>query len=140
MPRVKRPFADRTAHPDDASLAAVLGDSKAHWDAILAHVGATYEGVTSEWKHYGTAHGWQLKFLRKRRAFLYLIPYEGKFVAGMALSDAEVARLDEARVPKALADEIRSAKRYQEGRPARVEVKTKTHVQTVRRLLSLRGA
>ncbi len=134
-----RPFVDRSHPPDDARLAAVLGPAKACWDAVLAQVEAEREGVVPEWKFYGAKHGWQLKLVRKRRAFLYLIPYEGRFVAGMALSPAEVARLREARVPDALIEEIESAKASTEGRPARVEVRTADQLTTLRRLLSARA-
>ncbi len=137
---IERPFVDRSEQPDDASLGAVLGRSKAHWDAILAHVESTYEGVMPEWKYYGKAHGWQLKLVRGRRAFAYLIPHHGMFVAGLALSPAEVSRLDERRVPPELVEEIRSAKARPEGRPARFEVRTKANLETLRRLLTVRDA
>ena len=130
-------FTDRTAPPDDADLAAVLGRSKTHWDAILAHVDGL-EGVAPEWKHYAGKHGWQLKLMAKRRALLWLVPHAKSFLAGMALRESALDALHEAGLPPELVESIENEKTVMEGRPARVEVRTKKDRLAVLALLALK--
>ncbi len=129
---------DKDHQPDDEALAAILGRSKLHWDAVLAHLRAEYPALSHDWKFYGKKHGWQLKVMGKRKAFLYMIPHQGSFLAGMALRPAELERLRSARVPAALIAEIEAEKAYPEGQPARLEVRTKPHFSALLRLLSVR--
>jgi hypothetical protein len=130
-------FDEKTEPPNEAALTQALGRSKAHWDALVRHV-AGIDGVTVEWKFYGTKHGWQIKAMRKKKALLYLIPHEGSFLAGMALDEQAVETLRGSALPAALVEEIAAAKPSPEGHPARVEVKTKAQAELVRRLLAVK--
>lgn len=122
---------------DDTTLSTMLGETKPHWDAIVAHVVREYPSLAREWKFYGPKHGWQLRILRKKSIVLYLIPHEGRFRAASALKKPALARLHESGLPPELVAEIEGAKTYGEGRPARVEVTDETHVGVVERLLAL---
>lgn len=130
-------FDDKSAPPDDAALGERLGKSKKAWDATLAHVRASVDGVDVDWKFYGSKHGWQIKATRGKKAVLYMIPHEGSFMAATALPRQALAALDDAGLPDALVAEIRAAKVYAEGTPARVEVTGAKQVAIVKRLLAL---
>jgi Protein of unknown function (DUF3788) len=132
------PFNARSDRPSDKSIPSTLGNSHGHWRAIVRLLNGLNR-VEGEWKFYGAQSGWQLKFTyKKKRALIYLIPRTGSFMAAMALNDKAVAALDEAKLPKKLVDQIRSEKKYPEGRPARIEVTGKTHVDLVNRLVELK--
>jgi hypothetical protein len=130
-------FDEKSNPPDDDALADALGRSKVHWDALVAHLDGLGEALRPEWKFYGKKHGWQLKYTRKKKSVIYLIPHAGSFLAGMALPDAALARLRDAKLPAELVEQIENERSYREGRPARVEVRLKKHVATVKRLLVL---
>jgi hypothetical protein len=131
-------FDDRSAPPDDATLSKVLGRSKAAWDATLEHLRTNVYGVDVAWKFYGSKHGWQIKATLGKRAVLYLVPHGGEFVAATALPRQAVAGLDDAGLPAALAAEVRAAKAYAEGTPARVVVTSNRQLAIVKRLLALK--
>jgi hypothetical protein len=135
---VSAQFDDKSAPPDDDALSKVLGKSKKAWDATLAHVRASVEGVDVEWKFYGSKHGWQTKATRKKKAVLYMIPHAGKFMVGTALPKQALAMLDDAGLPDALVAEIRAGKAYAEGTPARIEITSAKQVAIVKRLLALK--
>lgn len=130
-------FDDKSAPPHDAVLSKVLGKSKKAWDATLAHLRTAVDGVDVAWKFYGQKHGWQIKATRGKKAVLYMIPHAGKFVAATALPRQAVEALDDAGLPDALVAEIRAAKTYAEGTPARVEVTSAKQVAIIQRLLAL---
>ncbi len=52
---------DKSKTPDEILLSSILGSSKAHWDAVLAHLGKADAQLVREWKFYGAKYGWQLK-------------------------------------------------------------------------------
>lgn len=134
---VSAQFDDKSAPPDDVALTVALGRSKQAWDAALAHV-RSIDGVDVAWRFYGSKHGWQIKVTHRKKALLYLIPHAGKFVAATALPRHAVEALDDAGLPAALVAEIRAAKAYAEGTPARVEVSSAKQLAIVKRLLALK--
>jgi len=131
-------FPDKADRPDDARLAAALGESKAQWEAILAFVAARCDGLEPEWKHYGKKHGWQVKLTWKRRALLYLVPHEGSFLAGMALRPDGVKALRTAEVPPEFLAQVLAEKPFMEGHPARVEVTGPEEASIVETLLVIK--
>ncbi len=131
-------FNDKSKCPDAAALAELLGKANTAWVALVEHLESEVDGVDLAWKFYGSKMGWQLKATRKRKALLYMIPKPGKFTAALALALAAVDALDDAGLPAALVAEIRAAKTYAEGTPARIEVTSKRQLANVRRLLTLK--
>jgi hypothetical protein len=130
------PFLERETRPDDAALTRALGKARPHWDALVAHLDEV--GATHEWKHYGAKHGWQLKATKQKAAVLYLIPHERSFLAALALKGKAIERALASELPGDLLHAIETARDYAEGRPARVEVKTKVDVAVVVRLLAIK--
>jgi hypothetical protein len=129
---------ERPREPDEASLAATLGQLKTHWDAIVQHAEKECGGLVREWKFYGQKYGWQLKFSDKKRVVLYLIPREGRLLAAMALRPPAIEALREHGLPPALLREVEAARAGPEGKPARVEVNSKKDVDIVKQLLAIK--
>jgi hypothetical protein len=130
--------AGRTNPPDDATLEQALSTTKKLWDAIVAHLDGLPNELVREWKYYGNKHGWQMKVTDGKRAVLYLIPHDGSFRAALALNDQAVAALQSQKIPPSLVREITTAKAYPEGRPARVDVTSRSDLTVVKKLLALK--
>jgi Protein of unknown function (DUF3788) len=128
----------RSKHPDDATLEQALGATKKLWDAIVAHLDSLPNELVREWKYYGKKHGWQMKVTDGKRAVLYLIPHDGSFRAALALNDQAAAALRSQKIPPSLVREITTAKAYPEGRPARVDVTSRSDLSVVKKLLALK--
>jgi len=129
---------DKSRVPDDGMLADVLGKSKGLWDAILAHLAKEYPGVQNEWGFPGAKYGWSLRPKLKKRTILYLTPGTGCFLASFALGEKAVAATEESTLPEEVLAAIRSAKQYVEGRGVRIEVKSRTNVETVKKLVEIK--
>ena len=128
----------RSNPPDDVTLAQTLGKTKNVWNAVVDHIDRLPNGLVRKWKFYGTKYGWQMKVTDGKRAVLYLIPHEGSFLAALALNDQAVAALRSQKIPLPLLREITTAKTYPEGRPARIEVTTKSDLTVVKKLLAIK--
>jgi hypothetical protein len=129
---------DKSREPDDEMLADVLGKSKGLWDAILAHLAKEYPGVQNEWGFPGAKYGWSLRPKLKKRTILYLTPGKGCFMASFALGEKAVAAAEESTLPEEVLAAIRSARQYPEGRGVRIEVKRRTDVETVKKLVEIK--
>jgi len=126
--------------PDAAALGAQLGAAKATWDDVVAHLERVRGSAALEWKHYGARLGWQLKVTRGRKALLYLIPHEGRFVVATALGPAELALLHASGLPAELIRDIEAGRALPEGKAARVEVRNGCDAALAKRLLAWRMA
>jgi Protein of unknown function (DUF3788) len=131
-------FGGGTNAPDDATLEQALGKTKKVWDTLIDHLDQLPNGLVREWKYYGRKHGWQMKVTDRKRAVLYLIPHDGSFLAALALNDKAVAALRLQKIPSRLVREITNGKAYREGRPARIEVTSRSDLTVVKKLLALK--
>ncbi len=131
-----------TSKPDLASNAAPdeLADARPHWDAFIAAAADLAPNINTQWKTYAGASGRQCVIRLGEKNLAYLKPVDGSFLVSVALSDDAVAGLASAKLPKALLDEITAAKKYPEGRPARVTVSSPATLKTAKTLLAIKLA
>ena len=135
-----KPASKPNAAPDLASNPALdeLADARPHWDAFIETASAISPDVNVQWKTYAGKTGRQCVIRLGEKNLAYLKPAEGSFLVSTALSDDAVAGLASAKLPKALVDEIAAAKKYPEGRPARVTVSTPATLKTAKSLLAIK--
>jgi hypothetical protein len=126
-------FDQKEVSPHESTLKKDLGELYPAYKEIL---GLT-EAFDREWKYYGKKHGWQLKVVRKGKALLYLIPQEKSFRVGFAVRENEKERLMNSGLPPKTKEELATAKKYPEGYPLRLEIKSKTDMRTVRAVLEV---
>ena len=131
-------FCDKSHPPDESGLAEALGKSAALWVEIRDGVRADWESVVEEWKYYGAKYGWSLKTLHKKRNLFFFIPGEGSFMISFVFGDKAVAAIEESDLPQALIEEVRSAKKYAEGRGLRIAVGSSRDVEHVRKLVAIK--
>jgi hypothetical protein len=121
-------FDQKEAVPTESDLKKALGELFSAYKEVLELT----EAYDHEWKFYGKKHGWQLKVVRKGKALLYLIPQEKSFRIGCAVRENEKERLLNSSLPPKTKEELVTAKKYPEGYPLRLEIKSKTDMQEVR--------
>ena len=89
-------FNDKQVMPDEAALAAEIGETKQYLDRICRFIKDATGQLTLEWKHYGQKTGWTLKLLSKKRNLLKASARTAKKLAKveriLADSQHEVAR------------------------------------------------
>ncbi len=130
-------FIGRNTRPSAKDLAATLGDSLAAWKELTAWL--SQKGIScAEWHSTSPKYGWTLRPKLKSRNILYMGPCQGCFRASLVLGDRAVAAARASDLPKALHDEIAGTKRYGEGTPVRLLVKTKEDLAPVRILVEIK--
>jgi hypothetical protein len=131
-------FADKAAKPDGPMLAKALGKSYPLWREIKEHLKVEYGDLTEEWKFYGQKSGWILKTLRKKRNLFFFVPLEGSFSVSFVFGDKAVAAAEQSDLPRSLVAELKSARKYAEGRGLRIDVKSATDVEHIKKLVEIK--
>ncbi len=131
-------FCDRSHPPDERGLAEALGKTAALWLEIRDAVKNDWEPVVEEWKYYGAKCGWSLKTLHKKRNLFFFVPGAGSFMISFVFGDKAVAAIERSDLPRALIEEVRSAKKYAEGRGLRITVGSRRDVGHVRKLIAIK--
>jgi hypothetical protein len=126
-------FDQKEVTPDESKLKKALGGLYSAYKEVLELTGA----YDHEWKYYGKKFGWQLKVTHKGKALLYLIPLERSFRIGFGVRENERERLLNSSLPPKAKEELATAKKYPEGYPLRLEIKSKTDMRTVRAVLEV---
>ena len=133
-------FDNKSRKPKAAELAEMLGRSSALWVKLTDHLADEYRPLTEKWMYSGAKWGWSLQLKRKKRTILYMTPCKRLFLAGFALGEKAVKAAHQSDLPDSVLDVIDSATKYVEGRGVRIEVRTRSDLETVKQLAAIKMA
>jgi hypothetical protein len=120
--------------PGERAVARQLGRAHAAFAALVDR-GA---GTTREWRRYKKDAPWVLKVNQGSRTLFYLRPDAGFFHATVLLGERAANAALGGRVSEALHESIRAARKYAEGRPVPVTVRTLKDAALVEELLAVK--
>lgn len=133
-------FSDKSKAPDPSAFRRALGPKAALWKRIEAGLRKDLGNLDLEWKHYGAQSGWILKVLLKKRNLFFLTPGQDRFRVAFVFGDKAVEAVAAAGFEERLVDELRSARKYAEGRGLRIEVANASDARTVAALARIKAA
>ena len=131
-------FGDKEKKPTNQKLAKALGKSNNLWKEIKKNLKSEYGELKEEWKFYGQKSGWILKTLRKKRNLFFFIPLEGTFRVSFVFGDKAVTAVEESELPKKLITNLKSARKYAEGRGLNIDVKRPVDVVHICKLVEIK--
>ena len=133
-------FADKAHEPQPAELHKVLGRSGARWDELVAFVESQYSPLTVSWGFAGSKWGWSLRLKQRKRTVLYMTPCKRHFLVGFALGEKAVRAAHSVPLHETVLALIDAAPKYAEGRGVRIEVRTRSDVESVKQLAAVKMA
>jgi len=119
-------------------LSGALGQSYKYWEEIKNSLENQYGPLIEEWKYYSATSGWTLKLLLKKRNLFFFAPCEKYFRLAFIFGDKAVSAVEKSDLPLKMVQELKSAKRYVEGRGLRLEIKKKTDVKNIITLVAIK--
>lgn len=126
--------------PQPQHLAATLGSAFVFWNELKAMIETRFRPVSFEWGFTSKTTGWSLRVKSEKRTILYMTPCEGYFPASFALGEKVVKAAHQSDLPTTVLKIIDSAKKYAEGRGARLEVRSARDVRNVEKLAIIKMA
>jgi hypothetical protein len=127
-------FNDKSRPPQDDELAVTLGNTFVLWNELKRLIASRFTPLSTEWGFASKKTGWGLRLKGEKRTILYMTPCEGYFLASFALGEKAVKAAHESDLPASVLEVIDSAKKYAEGRGARLEVRNAEDVHNVEKL------
>jgi hypothetical protein len=131
-------FMDKNKAPDEAMLAAALGKTCALWKEIEKYVCGKYPAAVKEWKMSGAKYGWSYRLSDKKRVIIYLLPRGNYFKTAFVFGNKAYEEVLESNVSPDIKKELKAAKVYAEGRGIRIDVKTKSDVKDILKLIDIK--
>jgi len=131
-------FLDKSIKPNKQLLSEALGRSYKFWEEIRKGLEDQYGKLTEEWKYYGASSGWTLKLMLKKRNLFFFAPCKKYFRIAFIFGDKAVNAAEGSDLPKEIIRELKNAKRYVEGRGLRIQVKKRTDIKNIIKLVEIK--
>jgi len=131
-------FAGQVAQPSANAVESALGSSYALWNQLVSALKHDLTLDGEDWHTSGPKYGWFLRLQRKKRNIVYLGPRVGFFMAAFVLGDMAVASTQESSLPIRIRKMIAETKKYGEGTPVRIEVRSPGDLDVVRALAKIK--
>ena len=131
-------FNDKSHKPTEQDLSEKLGSTNKYWEEIKKSLCEEYGDLVEEWKYYGQKYGWSLKLFYKKRNLFFFTVYGKYFRMGFTFGDKAVSAIEKSDLPKSIIEELRKTKKYVEGRGLRIEVKKRSDVKNIIKLVGFK--
>lgn len=119
-------------------LSDALGAAYGIWNEIKSSIEKEYDGIVEEWKYYGATIGWTLKLLLKKRNLFFFSAHDGSFALAFVFGDKAEKEVEKSNLPERIKSELRNARKYAEGRGIRIEVKKRSQIPLIMKLVSIK--
>lgn len=129
---------DKNFKPDDTVISSIIGTNLKYYKEIKDYIKKSYDNITEEWKFYGQKYGWQLKIFYKKRNLLFIIPSESYFRIVFIFGDKAVERIEDSEISEKLKREVKTAKKYAEGRGISIKVEDENYIEDIKRLIDIK--
>ena len=129
-------FPEKAKKPEREDLKKVLGKNFDLWDEIIKLVFNSHKDAFEEWNF--SKLGWSCRIKDKKRAIIYLMPYEKYFMSSFVFGEKAVQDALKSKIADDLKDTIKSAKVYAEGRGFRIVVKNKKTADDMKELVRIK--
>lgn len=127
----RRLFTDSNVTPTEALLRKQLGTAMDYYVSILSNSG----DYRKQWQ-FSRGNGWILKVDDMRKAFFYLIPFDGGIEVSLTIRDGERARFLKSEELEDLFPQLESATKYSEGYALRFGIESAMECGSVKKFLT----
>ena len=131
-------FMDKSSMPTIKDLETVLGSTYKLWKNSIDFTKQVYPEVVEEWNYSGDKFGWSFRLKDKKRVLVYLLPRDKFFKVAFVFGQKATDAIFESPISENIKSEIRSAKVYAEGRGIRVDVKNKSVIHDIEKLIEIK--
>ena len=131
-------FTNKAAIPTEKDLQQALGETFAHWNALVEFVLSEFPDAKQEWKFSGEKFGWSFRLNDKKRAIVYLLPRAVFFKTAFVFGQKAENEILNADIADEIKNELRAAKKYVEGKGIRIDVKTKAALDDIKKLVHIK--
>jgi hypothetical protein len=131
-------FTDKSSIPGDKDMENSLGKMYTAWQDISRFVLDKHPSATLEWNYPGEKFGWSFRIKDKKRAIIYLLPRDKYFKVAFVFGQKAFDQIMGSAVSDEIKNELKSAKKYAEGRGIRLDVKNTEVIKDITELIEIK--
>ena len=131
-------FNNKLQEPNHEMLIIALDDKFKLLEELCLFIEKEFGDFHSEWKYYGVKIGWQLKLFHKKRNVVFITIESGYFRLSFAIGGKAYNEILNSTVPNFIKQQLTEAKVYVEGRPLRLEIRTKEDIQPIKEIVRIK--
>ncbi len=131
-------FFDKEVIPSEIELAEKLGSAYDLWKQIYDFVLGKYPNGVPDWNFPGKKYGWSFRIKDKKRAIIYFLPRENYFKAAFVFGDKATNEIMESDISDVIKSELKTARKYAEGRGIRIDVKDESVISDIKKLVEIK--
>lgn len=135
---MKSVFTQKDITPTNNDLKKSLCNTYELWETLVAFTKRAHPHALEEWKYSGEKYGWSFRMRDKKRVLIYLLPRDAFFKAAFVFGQKATDVILNSTISESIVDELKSAKVYAEGRGIRIDVKDKSVVADIKKLITIK--
>ena len=131
-------FPDKAIKPRLNDVADKIGDLYPLWESIYKLVYHKYPNATEEWNYPGKKYGWSFRIKDKKRAILYFLPRENRFMVAFVFGQKAFDEIMKTDIAESIKTDLSNAKKYAEGRGVSIEITNESQLNDIEKLIDIK--
>jgi hypothetical protein len=132
-------LTDSSVKPDDELVFSIIGENKVHWQNSMQFVDDNFSGISRSWNYYNDGKSWLLKTDLKKKTFFWTAVQKDTFRVSFWFAEKAEELILQSKLPEAVKEEYRNAKRYKFGRAITVIIRSPEDVESFKILAQLKS-
>ncbi|MCF6130464.1 DUF3788 domain-containing protein [Flavobacterium sp. AS60] len=135
---MKSIFIDKNNEPTLDDLKKGLGNTFDIWTNFEAFAIKNYPNAKAEWNFSGEKFGWSYRVKDAKRVLIYLLPRDNFFKTAFVFGQKATEQIFESDISEVIKQELKAAKVYAEGRGIRIEVRDKSNLEDIQKMIKIK--
>lgn len=131
-------FTDKQKMPTEADLQKALGGTYPYWQELSDFARGTGRVSSAKWHYSGEKYGWAYRLSEEKRVLVYLLPRHLYFKTAFVFGAKATNLILESSISEAIKLDLNAAKVYAEGRGIRIDVKDRSLVGDIKKLITIK--
>jgi hypothetical protein len=131
-------FMDKAKKPDNTDLKSALNKTYILWTSITEYVNSKNLLFINEWYYPGVKYGWAFRIKNSKRTIVYLLPRKNYFKVAFVFGQKATDIILQSNLSDEIKLNLKSARVYAEGRGIRIEIKSKTILKDIKKLIDIK--
>lgn len=132
-------FTQKSKKPINEDLKKALGKTFDFWETLVNYTSEIYPNAKATWKFTSEKFGWSYRMSDKKRVIIYFLPRDNFFKVAFVFGQKAYEKIIENKIDENIITALQEAKVYAEGRGIRIDVKDKTLMEDIKKMIIIKN-
>ncbi|MFN8240912.1 MAG: DUF3788 family protein [Bacteroidales bacterium] len=131
-------LSDRNIVPTDELVHSIMGENKSVWVDMMSFLANKDGGFSGSWNWYNDGKRWIYKMVFRKKTIFWAVLIDGSFRLTCYFGDKAESIIMSSDLPEELRISFRDGKRYGKIRAITIQVKGRTDLDSIKKLIELK--